>query len=110
MQTIPVNNPSVLPPRNSADLGKWISELAKAGATLGYCGRMCSDCAFKYAQIDQQDQDYINAVQDAVFQLAWDGRFHCHTADKKDAGISCAGFEYAKQYLRYRMENSEDKK
>lgn len=91
--------PSKLPPRDPADWPKWLAELAKAGAPIEFCGRLCNDCAFKYPQ--ELTEDYSNAAEDAVHQLAWDGDFHCHTADRRDAGTTCIGFKYAKQYLTH---------
>lgn len=93
------NNPSILPPRDPADWPKWVAELAKAGAKLGNCGKMCKDCAFKHPQ--PKTEDYTQAVDDAVFQIAWGGGFHCHTDDKQDAGCDCVGFKYANLYLTH---------
>ena len=72
---------------------EWLAQLAQEGARLGNLGKMCSGCAFNPNQ--PHDRDYLVAVQDATFQLAWAGRFHCHTADHKDAGTPCIGFLYA---------------
>ena len=91
------NNPSILAPRNPSDWPAWVADLVKAGAQLGNCGRMCKTCAFRFPQ--PLTNDYLQAVEDAIHQLAWGGGFHCHTEDKKDAGTDCIGFEYAKQYL-----------
>lgn len=77
---------------------EWLADLARKGAQLGNCGKMCSGCAFNPNQV--HDEDYLLAAEDAAFQLAWEGEFHCHTEDHKDAGTPCVGFAYARQYLR----------
>lgn len=96
--------PPLLPPRNRSDWPKWLAELARAGARMGFCGRICTDCAFKHPQ--PITTDYTNAAEDAVHQLAWEGNFHCHTADHKDAGTKCVGFSYAKQYIKHHETDS----
>jgi hypothetical protein len=89
--------PSKIPPRNSEQLGQWMAEIAKAGARMGFCGRMCHDCAFK-KPLDLNQGDTLTTGE--VFeQLAWEGCLNCHTPEHKDAGTRCIGFEYAKNYL-----------
>lgn len=83
---------------DSAEMwAKRIAELARNGAQLGNCGKMCSDCAFKHPQ--PLTQDYLNAVDGSVRILLMAGVFNCHTEDHEDAGRKCAGMEYANQYL-----------
>lgn len=94
------NEPSILAPRNPGDWLAWAADLAKAGAQLGNCGRMCKTCAFRFPQA--LTEDYLLAVEDAIHQLAYEGGFHCHTEDKKDAGTDCIGFKYAAQYLKHK--------
>lgn len=78
--------------------GKIISDHAIKGAAKGIdCGKMCSDCAFKYQQ--EKTADYYEAVDGAILMLSTDGKFHCHPEDHEDAGKPCAGFEYAKLYF-----------
>lgn len=88
-----------------------LADWALKGAELGACGKMCSDCAFKAGQ--PMDSSLREATEDAHFQLAWQGRFNCHTADRKDAGRPCAGFAYARQYLisqgQYYVESEENR-
>lgn len=73
-----------------------IAEMARKGAPMGDCGKMCSDCAFKHPQ--PPTPDYYAAVDGAVQVLMMGGRFNCHTDDHEDAGRLCAGMLYAKQY------------
>lgn len=90
--------PPIIPPRDQ-DLGQWLAECAKAGARLGFCGRMCHDCAFK-KPLDLNQGDTLTTGE--VFeQLAWEGRLNCHTPEHKDAGTPCIGFEYAKRFLTH---------
>lgn len=79
--------------------GKIISEHARKGALKGVdCGKMCSDCAFKYNQ--PKTVDYYEAVDGAVLMLMSEGKFHCHTQEHEDAGKSCAGFAYAQLHFK----------
>jgi hypothetical protein len=90
--------PQIIPPRDPEQLGQWMAEIAKAGARLGFCGRMCHDCAFK-KPLDLNQGDTLTTGE--VFeQLAWEGRLNCHTPEHKDAGTPCIGFEYAKRFLK----------
>ena len=77
---------------------KKISEHAQKGAMLGNCGKMCSDCAFKFEQ--PHDVSYLKSVDDAVLMLMQDGKFHCHSENHEDAGTPCIGFQYAQQYFK----------
>lgn len=74
----------------------FIASLATGGKEMGDCGKMCRDCAFVTGS-DANNDDA--AVQAAISCLMADMDFHCHTHDFKDAGRTCAGFQYAKQYL-----------
>jgi hypothetical protein len=78
------------------DWGARIAELARKGAKLGDCGKMCTDCAFKHPQ--EGTQDYYNAIDGAVKVLLMGGVFNCHTEDHQDAGRLCVGMLYAKQF------------
>jgi hypothetical protein len=88
----------ILTPEGADRWGKIISDHAIKGAAKGIdCGKMCSDCAFKYNQA--KTPDYYEAVDGAVLMLMQDGKFHCHTKEHEDAGKHCAGFEYAKLHF-----------
>lgn len=76
---------------------KHIAEVARKGAALGDCGKMCSDCAFKHPQ--PPTQDYYDAVDGAMAVLVMGGKFNCHTEDHEDAGRECVGYAYCKQYM-----------
>lgn len=78
------------------DWAARIAELARKGAALGSCGKMCSDCAFKHPQA--ATHEYYSAVDGAVKVLLMGGRFNCHTENHEDAGRECAGMLYAKLY------------
>ncbi len=82
--------------------GAHIADLARKGAKLGDCGRLCSDCAFKHPQ--PPTQDYYNAVDGAVKVILMGGVFNCHTEDHEDAGRLCVGMLYTNQYLKTQEE------
>lgn len=86
-----------LTPENIDEWAKRLADLAQKGALLGDCGKMCNDCAFKYNQ--PHDTDYLESVDGAALMLAFEGKFHCHTDEHKDAGRPCVGFLYAKQFM-----------
>lgn len=83
---------------STAGSPEWLADLAQKGASLGSCGKMCRDCAFKLNQ--PHTPDYLLGVYQAAICLAWDGEFNCHTPDHENAGHPCAGFLYARQYLQ----------
>lgn len=78
-----------------SDLAKKAAEIAREkGIPIGHCGKMCSECAFKW------DQDrtlfYFIAADNAAKQLMTEGEFNCHTWDYKNAEKPCAGFALIK--------------
>lgn len=85
--------------KNPEFWGKRLEEMAHKGAALGVDhGKMCKDCAFRSNQ--EHTQDYVESVDGAFQMLAWEGKFNCHTDAHEDAGKPCAGFLYAKEYLK----------
>lgn len=78
-----------------------LSFMAIEGAKLGDCGRMCNSCAFRKGSVTQSEPENIDVAYET---LAYQGLFHCHTRLEDgtlvDAGKPCAGFLYAKQYLK----------
>lgn len=90
----------VLSPGTVDGWAKRISEQAQKGAAFGKdCGKMCSDCAFKYEQ--PHDTSYLESVDGAVLMLMQEGKFHCHSDKHEDSGTPCAGFLYAQEYLKH---------
>ncbi len=81
---------------------KFISDLAKKAAAVAKqkgidiqpCGKMCSECAFKWDQ--DRNLYYFIAADNAASQLMGGGEFNCHTWDYKDAQKPCAGFALIK--------------
>ena len=79
------------------DTKNILATWAQRGAASGIdCGKMCNDCAFK-AGSDANNDDA--ATESALQSLQWDGHFNCHTSNFENAGVSCAGFLYAKHYV-----------
>jgi len=72
-----------------------VVEVARAGAGLGECGKMCSGCAFRPGTEANLDEENI---RQAVECIAYYGTFLCHMGDQANPQ-PCAGFKYAMQYL-----------
>lgn len=76
--------------------GEILAAMAQKGATMGNCGKMCTDCAFR---LQPDINHYAKTCEEALDLLATgQGRLNCHTPDYEDAGTPCVGFMYAKQY------------
>lgn len=78
-----------------SELVKKAAETAKEkGIDIGPCGKMCSECAFKWEQ--DHTLQYIMAADLAAKILIEGGEFNCHTYDYKDANKPCSGFSIIK--------------
>lgn len=75
---------------------EWLKGLARKGATLGSCGEMCGDCAFKVMR--PGDEALMSNI---VARVCCGGILHCHTSEYKDAGKICAGFLYARKWVEF---------
>lgn len=81
------------------EMALLLVEVARKGAQLGSCGRMCSDCAFRIGH--QLTEEKLEGLNNAAYALATYGRFICHTREDPVTNKfpTCAGFLYAKQYF-----------
>lgn len=93
----PKTNYQVMRDGSEEHWASYIASLARKGALLGDCGKMCTDCAFKYPQ--PLTQEYFDAVDGALKVILMGGIFNCHTDNHEDAGHICAGMAYANQYI-----------
>lgn len=76
---------------------KYIAELAKKGAAIKNCGKMCSTCAFKEgSEANLEPHNVQDAAECAIFQQ---NVFNCHIVSGVDAGRKCVGYLHAKQYV-----------
>jgi len=75
-----------------------IAMMAKKGAALGSCGKMCNECAFKLGSAANVEDHNAAAAIDA---LSNEGAvFNCHPqGGYGNAGKTCVGFLYASQFL-----------
>lgn len=81
--------------KTMSDLVKKAVKVAKEkGIDIGPCGKMCSECAFKWEQ--DHTLQYIMAADLAAKILIEGGDFHCHTHDYKCADKPCSGFSIIK--------------
>lgn len=77
--------------------GEILAEMARKGAQMGNCGKMCVDCAFT---IQPDINNYAETCENALEMLAAGrGTMNCHTDTYGDAGTPCIGFQYAKRYV-----------
>lgn len=77
-------------------LRRYIAEIAKKGAAIKNCGRMCDSCAFKK---DSPANLEPWTVVDAAYSLDGPHPFNCHVKPGVDAGTRCIGYLHAMQFL-----------
>src|SRR5262245_26733646 len=87
------------------DAGAYFANFATKGAAMikanggdpSSCGRMCDDCAFKKGTAANTEAETLLKMESAlIYEIA---SFNCHTDKLQDAGIPCAGFQFAKHYI-----------
>lgn len=79
-----------------------IAELARKGATLGDCGKMCKSCAFRLNSDANVEPHNVSA---AFGTVVYGGIFNCHKEKGVDKNEPCAGFLYAKKWFE-RLESN----
>ena len=81
-----------------------ISNIAKKGAKLGSCGKMCNECAFKKNSVANLESHNVEKALFILEEISLKGEsghvFNCHIQGTfKKSEKQCVGFLYAKQFL-----------
>lgn len=84
-------------PKNNEKL----AELARKGAAIQSCGKMCSSCAFKLNSAANLEPHNVETAFETLQEYSFGTRsqFNCHKQTGGDAGRICTGFQYATNYL-----------
>ena len=91
-----------------ADVGKFISSVARKGAEIENCGKMCNECAFREGSEANKE---IWTIAKAEHALLNELPFNCHIHNPdgtfSDAGKECTGMKYARKYFANLEEKSK---